>query len=98
MNAPRTVLCRKLREELPALPFKPFPNEFGQALYDSVSLKAWQMWLRESPRFINTYGWDLQSEAGKAGLLRQMKIYFGFEEGDLLATAWRPPTEQKGDE
>lgn len=86
----RTVKCQKLGQELPALPFKPFPDDFGQLLFERVSMQAWQMWLRESPRFINTYGWDLQSEAGRASLVKQMRIYFGFEEGEMLGTAWRP--------
>ena len=86
----RTVVCIKLGQELPALPFKPFPNEFGQQLYDRVSLEAWQMWLRESPRYINTYNWDLQSESGRAALQEQMKRFFGFVEGEMLDTAWRP--------
>src|SRR5688572_10987981 len=44
---PRTVFCRKLKRDLPGLPFKPFTDELGQLLYDHVSLEAWQMWLKE---------------------------------------------------
>ena len=98
MSAQRTVMCQKLQQELPALPFKPFNNEFGQELYDKVSLQAWQMWLRESPRFINTYGWDLQSEAGRNALTKQMRIFFNFDDGELVATAWRPPSEESAGE
>ena len=87
---PRTVHCKKLGQDLPALPFKPFPNEFGQQLYDHVSMQAWQMWLRESPKFINTYRLDLQSKEGREFLEKQMKIFFGFEEGDLAETAFTP--------
>ena len=91
MNSPRTVFCKKLGQELPAMPFRPFPDEFGKELYENISLQAWQMWLRESPRYINTYGWDLQSKEGKAALIQQMRIFFGFEEGAQLGTAWTPP-------
>lgn len=79
------------------MPFKPFPNELGQEIYDHVSMEAWQMWLRESPRYINTYGWDLQSESGRQALAEQMRRFFGFEEGEMLDTAWRP-TEPGGGE
>lgn len=92
MSQERTVFCKKLQQELPAMPFKPFPNEWGQEIYDHVSRDAWQMWLRESPRFINTGGWDLQSEAGQAALMKQMRIFFGFEEGEQMETAWTAPT------
>lgn len=93
MNQPRTVHCKKYDEDLPALPFKPFKDDFGQMLYENISLKAWQDWLRESPRYINTYRVDLQSEEGKKFLRDQMKVFFGFEQGELADTAWVPPSE-----
>ncbi len=91
MNEPRKVMCKKLGQELPALPFKPFPNDFGQLLYDNVSMQAWQMWLTESPRYINTYRIDLQSEEGRKFLQDQMRVFFGFEDGEMADTAWKPP-------
>ncbi len=90
MNAQRTVMCQRLKQELPALPFRPFQNDFGQLLYERVSLKAWQEWLRESPRYINTYRIDLQSDEGKAFMEKQMRLFFQFEEGEMAETAWRP--------
>ena len=92
-QGPRMVKCVKLGEELPGMPFKPFPTEFGQQVFDSVSMQAWQMWLKESPRYINTYRLDLQTAEGRAFLEQQMKIFFGFETGELADTAWRPPEE-----
>jgi Fe-S cluster biosynthesis and repair protein YggX len=90
MNQPRMVFCKKLQQELPGMPFKPFTDDFGQLVYDNVSMQAWQMWLRESPRYINTYGVDLQSEKGREFMRQQMKVFFGFEDGELAATAWKP--------
>lgn len=87
----RTVFCKKLKQELPGLPFKPFTDAFGQELYDNVSMQAWQMWLRESPRYINTRGVDLQSAEGREFLRQQMRIFFGFDDGEMLPTAWVPP-------
>jgi Fe-S cluster biosynthesis and repair protein YggX len=91
MTAPRTVTCRKLHQELPGLAFKPFPDEFGQELYDQVSQEAWQMWIRESPRLINTWRIDMSSKQGRDFLRQQMRIFFGFEAGEMAQTAWRPP-------
>ena len=88
---PRMVKCIKFGEELPAMRFKPFPNEFGQKIFDNVSARAWQQWLEDSPRFINTYRLDLQTQEGREFLENQMNIFFGFEEGDVADTAWRPP-------
>lgn len=90
MNTARIVRCKKLGQDLPGIPFKPFPSEFGQLLYDHVSLQAWQMWIRESPRYINTYRLDLQSKEGRDFLEKQMRIFFGFEEGELAETAFSP--------
>ncbi|EDM76925.1 Fe(II) trafficking protein YggX [Plesiocystis pacifica SIR-1] len=93
MNQARVVQCIKLGEELPGIPFQPLPTEFGKLLFEKVSMQAWQMWLRESPRLINTYRVDLQTAEGRAFLENQMKIFFGFEQGDMADTAWRPPEE-----
>ena len=93
MTASRTVQCIKLGQELPGLPFRPFPDELGQKIYDQVSMEAWQMWLRESPRIINTYRLDLQNPKHQAFLREQMEVFFGFREGDLAETAWRPPED-----
>ena len=90
MNQPRTVFCQKLKQELPGLGFRPFTDELGQQIYEHVSMQAWQMWLRESPRYINTYRLDLQSKEGRDFLEKQMKIFFGFEQGDLAETAFTP--------
>jgi len=93
MNEPRMVNCIKLKQELPGIPFRPFPTPFGLEIYNKVSMQAWQMWLQESPRYINTYRIDLQTQEGRDFLEKQMKVFFGFEQGDLADTAWRPPEE-----
>ncbi|MFO7565845.1 MAG: oxidative damage protection protein [Enhygromyxa sp.] len=92
-QGPRMVKCVKFGTELPGIPFKPFPTEFGQLIYDNVSMQAWQAWLQESPRYINTYRLDLQTKEGREFLENQMKVFFGFEQGELADTAWRPPEE-----
>jgi Fe-S cluster biosynthesis and repair protein YggX len=89
----RMVLCSKLGKELPGLPFKPFTDELGQEIYDRVSKEAWGMWLRESPRYVNTYGIDLATAQGREFLRQQMRVFFGFEDGQLADTAWKPPEQ-----
>ena len=88
---PRMVQCRKLGKLLPGLKRKPYRNELGQRIYDEVSQEAWDLWLKESVRFINTYRVDLASPEGQKFMLKQAAIFFGFEEGDLAQTAWTPP-------
>jgi Fe-S cluster biosynthesis and repair protein YggX len=91
MSEQRMVHCRKLGKELPGLAKPPFKNELGKRIYEEVSKEAWDQWLKESVRFINTYRIDLASQEGQQFMMKQTAIYFGYEEGDLAATAWTPP-------
>lgn len=87
----RMVMCRMLKKELPGLKRPPFKNALGQRLFEDVSQEAWKTWLQESVRLINTYRIDLADPSGQEFLFKQTAIYFGYEEGDLAATAWVPP-------
>ena len=89
----RLVHCIKLDKELPGLARPPFPNEVGQLIFERVSKEAWDLWLQESVRYINTYRVDLSSREGTDFMLNQLKIWLGIEEGELAATAWTPPEE-----
>ena len=90
----RTVHCRMLKKDLPGLERAPFRNELGQRIFEQVSKEAWQAWLKESVRFINTYRVDLASPEGQKFMAKQCAIYFGFEEGDVAQTAWTPGAEK----
>lgn len=73
---PRMVKCIKLGEELPAIPYKPFNNELGQRIYDSVSQRAWMQWIEFSKKIVNEYRLDLTSEQGQKVLLAQAEEFF----------------------
>lgn len=90
---PRIVHCKKLDKDLPGLPFKPFEGEFGQKLYDEISLDAWKEWLNFSVRYVNTYRLDLADKKAQEFLQKQCSIYFGYEQGEEAQTAWVPPTK-----
>lgn len=92
----RLVHCSKLKQELPGLKKPPFPNELGKLIFERVSHQAWEQWLKESVRYINTYRVDLSSKQGTDFLIQQMKVWLELEEGSLAATAWTPPTQQDG--
>jgi Fe-S cluster biosynthesis and repair protein YggX len=87
----RMVMCRMLKKELTGLKRPPFKNALGQRLYEDVSEEAWKAWLQESVRLINTYRIDLSDPAGQEFFFKQTAIYFGYEDGDIAATAWVPP-------
>ena len=86
----RMVMCNKLKKELPGVPFKPFDDELGQKIYDQVSMEAWQGWLKDSVKYVNTYRLDLSDARAQKFMREQMEVYFGFKDGDLAQTAWTP--------
>jgi Fe-S cluster biosynthesis and repair protein YggX len=93
----RIVHCRLLKQDLPGLDRPPYKNELGRKIYEEVSKEAWQKWLKDSVRFINTYRVDLASPEGQKFMLKQAAVYFGYEEGQLAETAWTPPApDEKG--
>ncbi len=87
----RIVHCRKLGQDLPGIPYKPFEDELGQRIYDQVSMQAWQEWLQFSVRIINTRGLDLADPRAQQVMREQIEVYFGWAEGETMQTAWTPP-------
>ncbi len=73
---PRMVRCAKLGQDLPAIVYKPFNNELGQRIYDSVSQQAWMMWIEFSKKIVNEYRLDLTSPQGQQMLLDQAEQFF----------------------
>ena len=73
---PKMVKCSKLGQELPGMSYKPFNNELGQRIYDSVSQQAWMMWVEFSKKIVNEYRLDLTSPTGQSVLLEQADRFF----------------------
>jgi Fe-S cluster biosynthesis and repair protein YggX len=86
----RIVHCRLLKKDLPGLDRPPFRNELGQKIFDEVSKDGWQMWLKDSVKFINTYRVDLATPEGQKFMLEQCAIYLGYEKGKAADTAFVP--------
>ena len=87
---PRMVNCVKLGKELPGVMYKPFNNELGQKIFDSVSQEAWKMWLEHSKMLINEFRLDLMSEAGQRIWMTELEKFF-FGEGAQLPPDFVPP-------
>jgi Fe-S cluster biosynthesis and repair protein YggX len=93
-NAPpppgaRMVHCVKYGKDLPGMPFRPFDDELGQRIYDSVSMDAWRLWLEHSKMIINEYRLDLVSPQAQQILRQQMEQFF-FGEGAQLPPGFVP--------
>ena len=77
----RTVKCAKLGHELPAIQYKPFSNELGERIFDSISQDAWSLWVEHSKMLVNEYRLDLTSEKAHELLLTQCEEFlFGDSE------------------
>jgi Fe-S cluster biosynthesis and repair protein YggX len=82
----KTVLCSKLKKELPALEKPPFGGELGEQIFQNVSKPAWDMWKEDMMiKIINEYRLNLADPEQYQTLLEQMKAFLGLggEQGVL---------------
>ena len=86
----RMVMCKKLGRELPGLPHKPFPDELGQRIFDSISLDAWQLWLEHFKTHLNENRLR-PGDPRTTKFLHQQAEKFFFGEGAQAARGHRPP-------
>ncbi|MDF1757149.1 MAG: oxidative damage protection protein [Legionellaceae bacterium] len=71
-----TILCAKLKTEEEKLDSPPFPGKLGEKIYDSVSKKAWSMWLGQQTILINEYRLSLIDPKAREFLREEMEKYF----------------------
>jgi Fe-S cluster biosynthesis and repair protein YggX len=90
----RMVMCRKLGRELPVLGFKPFPNELGQRIYDSISQDAWKQFLEHFKMVLNEYRLAPGDPRTNQVLYAQAEAFF-FGEAAQPPDEYTPP-EPKG--
>lgn len=51
----RTVYCKLLDKELPALAFQPYPGKLGERIVAEISAEGWQQWLNHQTMLINEH-------------------------------------------
>ncbi len=76
----RTVVCAKLKTELPAMIYRPFRDDLGERIYQEISQDAWGAWIEHSKMLVNEYRLDLSSEKAHT-LLKEQCDEFLFGEG-----------------
>ena len=79
----RTVMCQKLKRELPGLEYAPLKGEFGERLFREISQEAWQLWLKHSTMVINEYRLNPAEDDAQKVLLEQMEKFFFTDEVEL---------------
>ena len=86
----RIILCRKLGRELPGLSCRPFPDELGDRILESISQEAWKMWLEHFKMVMNEFRLSPADPRTNAILYQQAEQFF-FGEGAQLPPDYRPP-------
>lgn len=86
----RTVHCRKYDEELEGLERAPLPGAAGQAIFDSVSKKAWGEWQNIQTMLINEKHLSLIDPEARKYLADQMEKFLSNEAIDR-AEGYVPP-------
>ena len=76
----KTVFCKKLQKELPAMAIPPMPGKKGIELMETVSLESWEAWKSHQTTLINEKHLDLSKDEDRQWLLEQMEKYFNNEE------------------
>jgi Fe-S cluster biosynthesis and repair protein YggX len=87
----RMVQCRKYGELLEGLDAPPFPGPAGQALFDSVSRKAWQEWMALQTRLINEKQLRMSDAAARKFLAEHREKFLANADDVEEATGYVPP-------
>ena len=76
----KTVFCKKLQKDLPAMKVPPMPGLKGKELMETISNDAWEAWKSHQTTLINEKHLDLSKADDRAWLLDQMEKFFNNEE------------------
>ena len=76
----KTVFCKKLQKDLPAMTVPPMPGPKGLELMETVSQEAWESWKSHQTTLINEKHLDLSKADARSWLLEQMEKFFNNEE------------------
>lgn len=71
----RTVQCRRYNEELEGLDRPPLPGPKGQAIFESVSKKAWSDWQALQTMLINEKHLNMMDPDARKYLSEQMELF-----------------------
>tara|TARA_B100001996_G_scaffold71718_1_gene52628 strand:- start:1512 stop:1781 length:270 start_codon:yes stop_codon:yes gene_type:complete len=76
----KTVFCKKLQKDLPAMTVPPMPGPRGIELMETISLEAWESWKSHQTTLINEKHLDLSQAEARSWLLDQMEKFLNNEE------------------
>ncbi len=80
----RTVVCSKLKKELPGLERAPYPGPKGQHIFDHVSAEAWALWQTHQTRLINEKQLVMTDPEARIYLMDQMDKFLNDQPVDAI--------------
>ncbi len=86
----RQIFCEYFQKELEGLDRPPYPGEFGERIYTSVSKQAWQMWIEHQTMLINENKLSMVNPEARKYLQEEM-IKFFFGGGSQKPKEYTPP-------
>lgn len=86
----RTVHCVRLGEQAEGLAAPPYPGELGQRIYEQVSKRAWQDWLKHQTMLINEHRLTPINPEHRKLLEEEMEKFF-FGGGSSAPAGYVPP-------
>lgn len=88
----RTVMCKKLKQQLPGLDQPPFPGAKGEEVFNNVSKEAWGQWMSHQTTLINEMRLNMMDMTARTYLAEQRDKFFAGEAVDQ-AEGYVPPSE-----
>ncbi len=88
----RMVFCKKYQKDMEGMPRPPFPGARGQALFETVSLQAWQEWLEHQTRLINEKHLNMVDASARAYLAEQLDKFMSGGDIDQVE-GYVPPSK-----
>ena len=81
-----TVHCVRCGEERERQTFKPFPNELGTRIFDTICKSCWADWLKSQQQLINHYALIPHQPKSREFLIKNMEQFlFGTGAPDAIA-------------
>ena len=85
-----TVFCVRNKKEMEGLDEPPFDSDFGQKIYQNVSLAAWTEWGERQKMLLNEYRLQPWTPQAQQFLVEQMESFL-FGEGVEMPQQYTPP-------
>ena len=83
----KTIYCKKLLQDLPALEKPPFNGPIGEKIFQNISAQAWKMWREDMQiKVLNEYRLNMSDKNDYQKLVDQMLRFLNLQDGDVVET------------